>query len=254
MAHDYHRLKRWGQWLINSSHGNKLIAAELELINSLLDRYYGRHAVLIGVSQQTKLLDLSHISIKTLVTPIMGEKISASINLIDCKLNELPFLSGSADLVILPHTQEFIAYPRHLVAEACRIVKPEGLIVIAGFNPYSLWGLAHGFSTYKDTVVPWRGELIRPTTVINWLRLADFMVESKNTTVFGLPWRSRIHFIANFMEHLLAKWLVSLGGVYILVARAKVIPMTPIRLHWKQKVGNFKLTVPVSGYGIRSCR
>ena len=48
---------------------------------------------------------------------------------------------GSIDLVILPHILECIDNPRQLLAEACRIIKPEGHIIICGFNPHSLWGL-----------------------------------------------------------------------------------------------------------------
>ena len=44
-----------------------------------------------------------------------------------------------------------------------------------------------------------------------------------------------------FMEWLGRRCWSPFGGVYMLVAQAKVIPLTPIKLSWKQKVTNIQL-------------
>lgn len=36
----------------------------------------------------------------------------------------------------------------------------------------------------------------------------------------------------------------SLGGVYMLMAKAKVIPLMPIKLHWKQQLSGVPASVP----------
>jgi hypothetical protein len=38
-----------------------------------------------------------------------------------------------------------------------------------------------------------------------------------------------------------------MGGIYSLVAQAKVIPLTPIKLRWKQKLSDVKLTASIGG-------
>ncbi len=41
---------------------------------------------------------------------------------------------------MLPHVLEFAAEPHRILREVERVLVPEGQVVIAGFNPLSLWG------------------------------------------------------------------------------------------------------------------
>ena len=52
----------------------------------------------------------------------------------------LPFPENSLDLVVLPHALEFSADPHQLLREVHRAMRPDGQLVIAGFNPFSLFG------------------------------------------------------------------------------------------------------------------
>ena len=52
----------------------------------------------------------------------------------------LPFAENSLDLIVLPHALEFTDDPHQMLREAYRVMRPEGQIVIAGFNPFSLFG------------------------------------------------------------------------------------------------------------------
>ena len=47
----------------------------------------------------------------------------------------------SLDLVVLPHALELARDPHLTLREVERVLVPEGRVVIAGFNPASLWGL-----------------------------------------------------------------------------------------------------------------
>jgi SAM-dependent methyltransferase len=58
-----------------------------------------------------------------------------------CQPEQLPIASQSLDLVALPHLLEFSAHPHQVLREAERVLRPEGRLLIAGFNPLSLWGL-----------------------------------------------------------------------------------------------------------------
>src|SRR5438093_12093821 len=86
---------------------------------------------------------------------------------IESDLHELPILTGSIDLVMLPHTLEFVDNPRQLLAEACRIIKPEGLILVCGFNPYSTWGIKKMLT--KNKKASWMGNIIQVNLVKAWL-------------------------------------------------------------------------------------
>jgi len=54
----------------------------------------------------------------------------------------LPFAAASIDLVLLPHVLEFASNPHQVLREVERVLVPEGQVVIAGFNPISLFGLS----------------------------------------------------------------------------------------------------------------
>src|SRR6266852_3991097 len=52
----------------------------------------------------------------------------------------LPFPENSLDLIVLPHALEFAEDPHQLLREVYRTIRPEGQVVISGFNPFSLFG------------------------------------------------------------------------------------------------------------------
>ena len=71
---------------------------------------------------------------------------------------DLPIATGSADLVLLPHVLEFAEHPHQILREVERILMPEAHVVIAGFNPFSLWGLRRKLHGHRG--FPWHGRFI----------------------------------------------------------------------------------------------
>ncbi len=129
--------QHWDHWL-SCSTGQHLLTAESKILSKLLSQYIGKHALLIGVPEQAPLLASLVTSHRFLLSPLMSK--NKNLPLIESGLNELPIASGSIDLVLLPHLLEQLDNPRLLLTEACRVIKPEGYIVVVGFNPFSLWG------------------------------------------------------------------------------------------------------------------
>ena len=58
---------------------------------------------------------------------------------IQAKAYSLPLHSDSIDMIIVPHLLEFDSYRFQTMREIERILKPEGLLVIINFNPWSIW-------------------------------------------------------------------------------------------------------------------
>ncbi len=248
MAHGYRTLKHWDHWLAQPFLGPELLRAEGEMLLSLLNGHFGKHALLIGVPRQYSLLDKTKLSYHSLLTPLAGQH--ENHYTIESDLYELPILTGSIDLLILPHTLEFVDNPRQLLAEACRIIKPEGLIAISGFNPYSSWGIRKIWAKYraKHPEIPWCANFIRPHKIKSWLRLADFAMENQTSTLFRPPINHLSSYTKfNFLEKLGRKCFPSYGGTYLLIARAKVIPLTPIKLKWKQQLSSIQISTTISG-------
>jgi SAM-dependent methyltransferase len=72
----------------------------------------------------------------------------------------LPFAENTIDLVVMPHALEFTDDPHLMLREAYRVMRPEGQIVIAGFNPFSLYGIKRYFG--REQTPPWNGNFIGP--------------------------------------------------------------------------------------------
>lgn len=241
MAKTHRAIQQWDQWL-NQFLGNCLLAAEQQFLPSLLTDCYGKYALLIGVPKQASLLKLSSFSCQMLVSPIINK--NKTNRFIEGDFYELPIASASMDLVLLAHTLEYIDNPRQVLAEACRVVKPEGYIIVFGFNPYSLWGLKKSLT--KEQTIPWSGNFIPASTVKKWLLLADFELVKQDRLLFRPPLQhhNSLYQKLKLLEWLGSKFRIPFGGVYMLMAKAKVIPLTPIKLHWKQQLTGVQVSIP----------
>lgn len=241
--HGYRSLQHWNQWLNQHFLGSAILEAEKKILARLLDKHYGKHALLIGVPHQYALLESTKIPCHALLSSFLAHERQPGF--VEGDIHELPILTGSVDLVILPHTLEHVDNPRHLIHEACRVVKPEGLIVALGFNPYSWWGLCRLLKIKHDA--PFTSPFAHAYQVKNWLRLADFEIEEQTSLFFRPPvGHQGIFKKLEFFEYV-GGFVPYFGGVYCITARAKVVPMTPIRMRWKQKLDNMRIPSTISG-------
>lgn len=247
MAKTYRAIQQWDHWL-NQFLGHSLLAAEQQFLPTLLKERYGKHTLLIGSPSQEALLNASEMPFHLLLSPLhLRHKTVISI---ESTFYELPIASGSIDLVLLPHTLEHVDNPRKLLAESCRIVKPEGHIIIFGFNPYSLWGIKK--ILMRSQHMPWAGNFIASKVVKNWLTLDDFELCTQHKILFRPATNHpKLYERMKFFEWLGNKFFYTFGSVYILEARAKVIPLTPIKLSWQQKLSGMLPTTRLSGSSMR---
>jgi SAM-dependent methyltransferase len=245
LAKTYRKIQLWDKWLEHFP-GTKILEAEEKFLPHIVCQYYGNQALLIGTPQQKCLLKASSIVNQTLLSPLINSKQQQSdFFAIESELYELPIASGSIDLVILPHTLEFMDHPRKLISEACRVIRPEGHIIICGFNPYSLWGLKRLISRSKH--IPWSGHFTPANQVKKWLALADFELMKHKHLLYRPP----VKHPSLFKKLHILEWIGSrcwppFGSIYVLVAQAKEIPLTPIKMRWKQQISGFSLP-PVIG-------
>jgi SAM-dependent methyltransferase len=239
LAKTFRKIQQLDHWF-GSFPGRSILDAEQKMLPSLLANYYGNQIVLIGTPHQQSLIKSNSIPNRILLSPLFNKHTQQTILNIESDLMELPIASGSVDLVLLPHILEFLDNPRQLFSEACRIVKPEGHIIICGFNPFSMWGLRNRFS--KHTKIPWSGNFIQPGTIKKWLGLADFKITRQTKILYRppVPYEKLFNHL-KFLEWLGPKCYAPFGGIYILIAQAKVIPLTPIKLSWKQKISDVRL-------------
>ncbi len=152
----------------------------------------------------------------------------------------LPIADSSLDLLILPHRLEFSERPHQTLREAERVLMPEGFLLISGFNPFSLWGVVLFFKNllHKNDrdikAFPWRGSFIGLGRLKDWLALLGFEVVVVEMCCHMPPLeQASWHHRFGFMNKLGAKWLSAVGGVYFVMAKKRVVGMTPLKPSWK---------------------
>jgi SAM-dependent methyltransferase len=169
---------------------------------------------------------------------------------------ELPFESASLDLVVLPHTLEFVADPHACLREVERVLMPEGRVLICGFNGFSLWGLRQTLGRHLGPLgggyfLPRAGEFIAYTRCKDWLRLLGFQMEKGRFGCYRPPvgsarWLERFAFVEPVGE----RWWPVLGAVYVLIGVKRVRGMRLVGPAWKAagraRAGRLTTAVPTS--------
>jgi SAM-dependent methyltransferase len=148
----------------------------------------------------------------------------------------LPFESQSLDLLLLPHVLEFSANPHQVLREAERVLRPEGRLIMAGFNPRSLWGLARRLQG-GERGYPWNGNFLNISRVKDWMVLLGLEVAAGSMCCYRPPvnrenWLRRLR----FMEPAGDRWWAMGGGVYFLQAVKRVQGMNIILPQWKTPI------------------
>jgi SAM-dependent methyltransferase len=146
----------------------------------------------------------------------------------------LPFPENSIDLIVMPHALEFTDDPHLMLREAYRVIRPEGQIVIAGFNPFSLFGAKRYFG--RQQVPPWNGNFIALYRMKDWLTLLGFDVVGGRLDCYVPPF-AREKWLARtgFFERAGDRWWPIGGGVYFLRATKHVQGMRVITPAWQRR-------------------
>ncbi|WP_244670049.1 class I SAM-dependent methyltransferase [Coxiella endosymbiont of Amblyomma nuttalli] len=119
-------------------------------------------------------LDVTHSAKSLIFTHIRltSQFINDSILSIQTSWRELPLLPNSIDVIVLVHLLEFIDYPVKLLREVFHALKPNGQLVILGFNPWSLWEARETFVQR----IPWKGKFWSRAQVKRWLTNFNYSI------------------------------------------------------------------------------
>lgn len=162
-----------------------------------------------------------------------------------CEYDALPFPDASIDLVVLPHSLELARDPHLTLREVERVLRPEGQLVVAGFNPASLWGLRQraghvrrgmGLGRATPLYLPRDGEFIGYWRLRDWLRLLGFEVEGGGFGCYRPPFNSQRWLDrCAWMDRVGDRWWPVLGAVYFLTAVKRVRGMRLVGLARRQR-------------------
>lgn len=137
-----------------------------------------------------------------------------------------PWPAESLDLVVLPHTLERSADPHACLREVERVLIAEGQVLIAGFNPWSLWGrqlLRSQKRSASETLASWPLQPIAAHRLRDWLHLLGFEVQLQRSAGWTPTWRSE-RWVRRWawLDAFGRRWLPFWGGVYLIVATKRV--------------------------------
>lgn len=211
--------------------GEYLLARERAWLDQVVPDIFGFHAVQLGLPQ-FDLLRESRIAHRVTVNPEGNAE--AGVGVV-AQWYELPFEAQSIDLCLLPHVLEFSENPHEILREIDRVLRPEGRVLILGFNPWSLFGTRRLFSSKG---FPWQGQFVSLVRMKDWLQLLGFEASAGRLTCYIPPcestiWQKRW----GFMESVGDRWWGVGGGVYMLEAIKRVQGVRLIAPAWSdQKV------------------
>ena len=205
--------------------GVALHEAEEGVISTILPaRYYdivvdvgpGRMSAFGGIQSKRRIR----------LAPPSSTRLPAGVT---ARLEQLPLIARTVDLVLLRHSLDFAVDPRHALREVVEIMAPEGLVVICGFNLLGLWGGAKMIRRTKQ--VPWNGRYLSLGRLHAWLSLLQLKVVGGRTCFYRPPLQSSRWLEGlGFMEAMGDRWWPLLGGAYVVVARkrnasARLVPV-----------------------------
>jgi len=148
-------------------------------------------------------------------------------------IDDLPLLDQSVDVCILSHALEFALDPHHVVREANRVLIPNGYLIITGFNPFSLASL-NKVIPHRRKQTPWNERFFSPMRVKDWLHLMGYEILSDQRFLHStLATKINDGGIAKYWRQFSTKYLPNLGSVYVIIAKKRVLPLTPIKPKWK---------------------
>ena len=135
--------------------------------------------------------------------------------------HELPFAAESLDLVLLPHLLETSGEPHQILREVERVLRPEGQLLVTGFNPVSWWGVRRMFG--QSALPPWDAEFVSVPRMKDWLKLLNFDIQGGLFGCYRPPfesekWLGRF----GFLEAAGRRWWPIAGAAYIMHAKKRV--------------------------------
>lgn len=207
-----------------------MLEREQDLYDQGVADIFGYHAMQLGLSDHD-LLRAARIPLRVLA----GYGAPAQVL---TRPDELPFDTGSLDLVLLPHVLEFSESPHRILRDVERAMMPGGHLLLTGFNPRSLWGLRRWLG--RKAGYPWCGKFISLPRIKDWLKLLGLEVVSGRFACYAPPLaRPGLTNHMRFLEPAGDRWWAVCGGVYFLHAIKQVPGVRPIKPQWNERlVGN----------------
>ncbi len=226
-AHQYSGARPGLAEWFGTAQGRHVLDWESAQFDRATEDVFGYRAVQIGL-HRIDFLRANRIAFRFTLALEQGAALAADPM-------QLPLANQSVDLVALPHALESTADAHVVLREAGRVLRPEGQLVISGFNPLSLWRLRQMFAR-RGAGAPWDERFISLLRLKDWLHLLGFELNGGRFGCYAPPFESP-HWLQRFafMEKAGARWWPIMGGVYVVRAVKRVHGMRLITPAWRKE-------------------
>ena len=218
-------------WLA-SPLGRYLLAWQREQLAGLLADRFGYYAVQLGWPQ-IPALEANRMPTR-LCVGLAGQPGDVLVE----RFDELPFESQSIDLVVVIHQLETSPQPHLVLREIDRILRPEGHLVVTGFNPMSLWGLRHHWNEARlRPVIGPQGQMIGVPRLRDWCKLLGLETGVASYGLHAPMCRSQKGFDRmRLLDRAGERWWPILGSAYVFTAVKRVRGVRVIGPRWRAAV------------------
>lgn len=203
--------------------GQAVMEAECELLTRRLAGVYAREVLQVGAYGRGQRPALFGNVRQWLVDNWASGPVDVC-----AEPHRLPFENHSVDVVLLLHQLEFSDVPHQVLREAVRVLAPEGHLVVAAFNPGSLWGLRRILAGRGGGTMPWTGRYYSRRRLEDWLSLLGLDVTWRAGTMLRPPIGNGPLFTRlERVERLGRRYGRWLGGIQITMAQKRVFGAAP---------------------------
>lgn len=216
------RMHEDGSRLYASAPMQALFAHEQAALAPILSGVYGNHGLFLRPHPAAPVALPAHLlgTLTGLALTSAGQFSGA----VCCSPPELPFTSKSFQLLIVQHVLERVDGCDQFSAELARVLAPEGVALILGFNPFGSWRPWLAWRSRRDGV-----SLQFHSARVWQQRLAR---EQIDTLQVRYPGWLGVRSLADGIDAPIGSnaWLARFGSSWLLLARKRRSTLTPLRL------------------------
>jgi len=221
--------------------GEHIQHAISEVCNDFAERIFGYHFAKIGALSSCISLNNSPIRHHINYTPqLLTQSHQQPLNKKDSESyvvghsHCLPFSENSIDGFVLANELDFAQDPHEILREVDRVITQNGYVIISGFNPLSLAGIAKYLPVKRDNVLH-DARFFTSYRIKDWLQLLGFEIVEQRQVLFSTLFFQQKWKGAARLQHYLSSYLPWCSAVYVILAKKRVIPMTAIKPKKKLK-------------------
>jgi len=216
-------LREWYQ----SGLGQRLLKQTKQRLDLMLPAVFGFRSVQIGqLSPDVSLLERAGVMSGFVVDP-EGKNVGA--DMVGDAMH-LPLCTDSFNLVFLPHALDMCENPHQVLREADRLLTDDGYLLLMGFNQFSSMGIRRSVQKWRGGV-PWQGDFFSRGRISEWLSVLNFQV----IEVAGVSSSEASPLLRGGFAEQLRGVKEYYSPVYLVLARKRTIPLTPVVERWSKR-------------------